>query len=228
VVAIAWLGGAAFVAALAYLAYFYAVVLAAPAPDSAGASRAIAVDVLLFATFAAHHSLFARPRVKGWVTRHLPAGAERLLYVWIASALTVAMCALWQPLPGEFYRVTGWSRAAFWTVQGAGLLLAARAARVIDVWELAGIRQLSGPDRNAPLKAVGPFRYVRHPIYVGWMLMVFAAPLMTANRLLFAIVSSVYLILAIPWEERSLVAAHGDRYREYQQRVRWRVLPGVW
>ena len=69
---------------------------------------------------------------------------------------------------------------------------------------------------------------VRHPLYLGWMLVVFGAPLMTANRLLFATISSGYLILAIPWEESSLVEGHGDRYRHYQRAVRWRVLPGVW
>ena len=74
----------------------------------------------------------------------------------------------------------------------------------------------------------GPFGIVRHPIYLGWILMVFGAPTMTTDRLVFAVISSLYLVLAIPWEERSLVAVFGDRYRTYQDTVRWRILPWVW
>jgi len=69
---------------------------------------------------------------------------------------------------------------------------------------------------------------VRHPIYLGWMLVVFGAPTMTTNRMLFAAVSSCYLLVAIPWEERSLVAEFGEAYRAYRRQVRWRILPGVW
>jgi protein-S-isoprenylcysteine O-methyltransferase Ste14 len=94
--------------------------------------------------------------------------------------------------------------------------------------ELAGIAQATGRQSTGTIQIVGPFRVVRHPIYLGWMLMVLLTPLMTANRLLFAVVSSAYLILAIPWEEKSLVEGHGDPYREYQRTVRWRVLPGIW
>ena len=227
-VAFAWLGGVAFVAALAYLAYFYAVVLAVPAPAGIGIARAMVIDVVLFVAFATHHSLLARARAKRWVTRIVPARAERTLYVWVASVLTIAMCALWQPLPGWYYETDGWSRALLWALQAAGLLLVVAAARAIDVWDLAGIRQVSAHANGSAIRAVGPFRDLRHPIYLGWMMLVFAAPAMNANRLLFAAVSSAYLILAIPWEEKSLVAVHGDRYRDYQRMVRWRILPGVW
>jgi hypothetical protein len=225
---IAWLGGAAFVGSLGCLAYFYAVTLAVPAPPDEPTLGNVAVDLLLFLVFAAHHSVFARPAAKRWVRHAVPAGAERSLYVWIASLLAVAMCVLWKPIPGVVYDARGSWRFAFWSLQALGLVVIARAARVIDPLELAGIRQASGSADADALKVVGPFRLVRHPIYLGWMLLVFAAPLMTANRLCFAVISSVYLILAIPWEETSLVAAHGDRYREYQRMVRWRVLPGVW
>jgi protein-S-isoprenylcysteine O-methyltransferase Ste14 len=100
--------------------------------------------------------------------------------------------------------------------------------RALRVLELAGVDQASGRIGGSALKVIGPFRWVRHPIYLGWILMVFGTPTMTANRALFAVISTLYLILAIPWEERSLVADHGDRYRDYQRQVRWRLLPGVW
>jgi protein-S-isoprenylcysteine O-methyltransferase Ste14 len=124
--------------------------------------------------------------------------------------------------------IEGWWRVAFWGTQVAGAVLIVRAARAISALELAGVHQAAGRADSGPLSIVGPFRIVRHPIYLGWMLMVFGTPALTANRLLFAVISSLYLILAIPWEEKSLVAAHGDQYRAYQQTVRWRVIPGVW
>ena len=82
--------------------------------------------------------------------------------------------------------------------------------------------------RDVAFKVAGPFGLVRHPIYLGWILIVFGAPLMTMSRLLFAVISSAYLVLAIPWEEASLVEAFGERYRAYQRQVRWRLVPGVW
>jgi protein-S-isoprenylcysteine O-methyltransferase Ste14 len=225
---IAWLGGAAFAGSLGCLAYLYAVTLAVPAGPDEPTVRNLAVNLMLFSLFAAHHSIFARPAAKRWMARAFPARAERSLYVWLASLLAVAMCVLWKPIPGVVYEARGGWRFAFWSLQALGLVVIARAASVIDPLELAGIRQASGSTDRGDLKVVGPFRLVRHPIYLGWMLLVFAAPLMTANRLCFAVISSSYLILAIPWEETSLAAAHGDRYREYQRMVRWRVLPGVW
>ena len=77
-------------------------------------------------------------------------------------------------------------------------------------------------------RVVGPYHWVRHPIYLGWLLIVFGVPHMTATRLTFAVISSVYLVVAIPFEERSLVEIFGDEYRRYQQVVRWRLIPGVW
>jgi protein-S-isoprenylcysteine O-methyltransferase Ste14 len=122
----------------------------------------------------------------------------------------------------------GWWQLPFWVMQALGAGIIVGAARVMDPLELSGIRQAAGQAATGSLKIVGPFRIVRHPIYFGWMLLVFGTPTMTANRLLFAVISSLYLILAIPWEESSLVEGHGDRYRDYQRLVRWRVIPGIW
>jgi protein-S-isoprenylcysteine O-methyltransferase Ste14 len=225
---VAWLGGALFVGSLSYLAYFYLVTLASPSGD---ASRAVTngfVDAALFSAFALHHSLLARTRLKRLVVRFIPPQAERSAYVWVASLLAIAMCILWRPVPGIVYQVNGWWRLPFWALQIAGVIMTLHAARVIHPLELAGIAQVTGRTATGSIQIVGPFRIVRHPIYLAWILMVFMTPLMTANRLLFAAVSSAYLILAIPWEERSLVEGHGDPYREYQTMVRWRVLPGIW
>ena len=225
---VAWLGGALFVGSLGYLGYFYLVTLASSSGEASRATANALIDIGLFSVFALHHSLLARPGIKRRVVRVIPPEVERSAYVWVASLLAIAMCVLWRPLPGVVYRVDGWWRVPFWTLQAIGAVMTVHAARVINPLELAGIEQASGRRSNGSIQIVGPFRIVRHPIYLGWMLMVFLAPLMTVNRLLFAVISSAYLILAIPWEERSLVAGHGDPYREYQRAVRWRLIPGIW
>lgn len=224
----AWAGGAVFVASLGYLIYFYAIVLASPAGDVTRAGRNATQNLALFTAFALHHSVLARSGAKARVNRLVPPRYERSLYVWVASLLLIGVCLLWQPLPGVAYAVGNWWRLPFWALQMCGALLTTRAAGAIDPLELAGIRQTTGPASNDNLKIRGPFLVVRHPIYLGWMMMVFLTPTMTINRLLFATISSAYLVLAIPWEEKSLVAAHGLRYQEYQQAVRWRVIPGIW
>lgn len=226
--AIAWLGGVLFAGSQGYTVYFYLVVLAEPAPAGSSFLPAALVNLGLFSAFALHHSLLARAGAKRALTAALPARIERSLYVWIASLLWLSVCLWWRPVAGTVYAAEGLLRWALYGAQLVGVWLTIRGAGVIDSLELAGIRQASGEIVTTDFKVAGPFRFVRHPIYLGWLLMVFGAPLMTMNRLLFAVVSSTYLILAIPWEERSLVASFGDRYRSYQQQVRWRLLPGIW
>ena len=226
----AWLGGGLFVASLGYTLYFYVVILArTDGTADTNPARAIAINVALFGVFALHHSLLARTGAKRWVTRLIPEQLERSAYVWIASLLLLAVCLLWQPVPGLTYAMDDPWRWGFYAAQLFGYLLTSRAAAILDGLELAGIRQVQGRERPpSDFRADGPFGYVRHPIYLGWILLVFGTPTMTMNRLLFAVISSLYLILAIPWEERSLIATSGDRYRAYQQRVRWRLVPGIW
>ena len=215
-------------ASLAYLAYFYAVVLGQAVSGADGSTaRNVAINAAWFAFFALHHSLFARDRIKARLERVMPPELIRSLYVWVASGLLVCVCVFWRPIPGHLFRVTGVAQWLLHALQVAGLLLVIGAARALGPQALAGIRQATS-DRRDTVKAVGPFRVIRHPIYLGWMLMVWAVPNMTANRLLFAAISSAYLLLAIPWEERSLIAAHGEEYRVYQRTVRWRIIPGVW
>jgi protein-S-isoprenylcysteine O-methyltransferase Ste14 len=228
-VALAWLGGALFVLSLSGCLYFYAVVLGTPTVSSPSSlAAAIAVNVALFSAFALHHSLLARTKMKRVITGVVPAELERSAYVWVASLLLLAVCWLWQPLPGVVYDVPAPWRWLCYIVQVAGVALTWRGAAVVDVLELAGIRQARHETRPLEFRIVGPFRLVRHPIYLGWILMVFGAPSMTMGRLVFACVSSTYLLLAIPWEERSLIDTFGDRYRAYQAAVPWRIVPGFW
>lgn len=218
-----WAGGGLFVVALAYCGWSELVAWGRTGaqPFAAGAA---AFDLLLFLAFAGHHSLLARDPVKRRLAALIPADLLRATYVWTASILLIVTCALWLPIGGLVYAMPSTVAWMGDLVQFAGLLLTARAMSVLDGLELAGIREAA----TITIDSRGPYRWVRHPIYSGWLLMVFGPPHMTGDRLVFALASTAYLVAAIPWEERSLARAAGDQYRRYCERVRWRVIPGIY
>ena len=258
--AAAWLGATLFFISLTYFAYFHLIVLGHRGDVAADrVPAAIATNVALFSAFALHHSVFARSGIKAALARVLPPAFERSAYVWIASLLFLAVCLLWQPLPGVAWEAAGLLRMLLYGVQLAGLVFTLQSASRLDIWDLSGVRQVRAargaasrcsprngppvadsapmaiappvaatPAATAPLEVRGPYRWLRHPIYLGWVLLVFGAPDMTAGRLLFAVVSTAYLVVAIPIEERSLVHEFGQSYRDYQRQVRWRIVPGIW
>ena len=227
--AFVWIGAIVFVVSLVSFLVVYELRLRVPAAaDGGSVVPAVLFNIALFTIFALHHSVMARSGAKAWITRIVPHDLERSVYVWIASLLFLAVCWLWQPLPGVAWTAPyGAVLAVLWIVQAIGVALTIRAAGMIGVLELAGVRQ-ANHQRPVEFKATGPFGLVRHPIYLGWILIVFASTPMTASKLLFAVVSSAYLFAAIPWEEASLVEAFGDKYRSYQSQVKSRILPGLW
>ena len=185
----------------------------------------VAVDAALITIFALHHSLFARERVKEWLARRVPAAPLRSTYVWVASLLLMLVCQLWRRIGGELYAVTGFMAFALAAVQLAGLGITARAVAWIDPLELAGIRPAA---QAQGLQVSGPYLWVRHPLYLGWLLMVFGAAHMTGDRLAFAAITTSYLIVAIPWEERSLRRSFGAEYARYMRHVKWRMIPFIY
>jgi protein-S-isoprenylcysteine O-methyltransferase Ste14 len=225
---LSWTGAALFLAALLHFVWRYF-----GAFDASGGSLdpvwAALLDVALFSAFALHHSLFARSGLKRWLGQRLSPAGERVLYVWIASVLFIAVCAWWKPVGG-----TAWAWSGGWAwiaralvVSGVGLTL--YAAAVLDVFELAGVRPLLSPrTRPDTLRDDGAYGIVRHPIYLGWILIVWPVPVMTWTRLVFAAVSTAYLVIAIPFEERGLRAHFGDAYAAYAKKVRFRMLPFVY
>ena len=219
-----------FVASLAYFGISYLTSFGAIGAAGDGPA-AISFDVTLFTLFALHHSVFARLRVRQWIAQAVAPELERSVYVWIASLLFVAVCALWRPIPGIAWKAAPPGVWALWALQAAGLLLTLRSAVILDIRELTGIATpATEPAGNAGMefKTTGPYGWVRHPIYSGWFLFVWSASPMTMTRLVFAAVSCVYLLVAIPFEERTMRAAAGDAYDRYAAQVRWRLLPGVY
>ena len=227
-VVVAWGGAAAFAASLTLFLYAYLVRFGDVVAET-GIRRPVGTDILLFSVFALHHSLFARTPLKRWMQRIAPAELERSLYTWIASALFAAVCWWWMAVPGDFYTLTGAWRWAALLVQALGFVLTFLGARALDVLDLAGVRSIQSA-RSVPIPLVtsGAFAIVRHPLYLGWALFTFGAPHMTPTRALFAAVSTAYLMLAIPWEERGLHRTFGAQYEVYRVKTRWRMLPGVY
>jgi protein-S-isoprenylcysteine O-methyltransferase Ste14 len=226
----AWAGAALFSTSLAYFLFTYAFTFSETTTGALTAG-ALVTNIALFTVFALHHSVFARDRVRAWVSRRVPAALERSTYVWIASLMLIAVCAFWQPIPGRAWQVSGAAAWLFPAAQLAGVWLSLRSAAIIDVWDLAGVRQVLGRPEGRPqieFKTDGPYGWVRHPIYLGWFLIVFSVATMTMTRLLFAVISSVYILVAIPFEERSLRRASGGTYHTYMKQVRWKLIPGLY
>jgi methanethiol S-methyltransferase len=230
-------GGLVFAASLVYFGVTYTRDFDGSQPWSWAAGwRPLAFDVALFTLFAVHHSIFARSSVKGWMKRAIRPELERSVYTWVASLLFLAVCAAWRPVPGVLWRVSSPWLTILRGAQIVSTIFVLLAARRLDPLALAGVAQLfdrgtSRPtlERPAPdpLVETGAYGFVRHPIYFGWFVVVWCAPVMNGTRLVFAAVSCLYLLLAVPFEERDLRRTFGPAYERYAARVRWRVLPGL-
>jgi len=222
-------GGLVFAGSLLYFTWQYAFAFDAPA---AGESWGLptTINLLLFSAFAMHHSLFARSGFKDALTRVVPAALERTSYVWIASVMFIAVCALWQPVPGVVWRIEGAGGAVLRIIQLAAVVFTLAAARHLDILDLSGIRAALRLPSSRPMKLDehGPYGLVRHPIYLGWIFMVWPAPFMNGTRLAFAAISTIYLIVAIPFEERDLNRTFGEAYEHYADRVRHKILPWIY
>jgi protein-S-isoprenylcysteine O-methyltransferase Ste14 len=221
--AFVWLGGALFVGSLAYCIWWYLFALSLVPARLSGS--ALGTDLLLVGVFALHHSVLARESVKARLSRFVPEPLIRSVYVWTASVLLILVCAWWAPIGGELYDGRGWRRFVHAAVQLYGIWLIVQSVRGIDPLELAGIRREAA---RGPLQIRGPYALVRHPLYFGWVLAVFGAAHMTGDRLAFAAITTLYLVIAIRWEERSLVRSFGEDYRRYTRQVRWRIVPFIY
>ncbi|HEY4371854.1 MAG TPA: isoprenylcysteine carboxylmethyltransferase family protein [Burkholderiales bacterium] len=194
-----------------------------PAGDLA---TALVTDVLLLAVFALQHSVMARRGFKAWWTRIVPAHLERATYVLAATLALALLLWQWRPLalPAVWEVQSPAAKAVLWTLfcLGWGVLLL--ATFLINHFELFGLRQawtfargaqLPPPVFHTPLL----YRYVRHPIYLGFLIAFWAAPAMTASHLLFAAGATGYILLGIWFEERDLIREFGEEYRRYRRQV---------
>ena len=194
-------------------------------PREGSFGGALAVDVALLLLFAVQHSGMARRGFKNFLTRFIPAAAERSTYVLFASVALIVMFAFWRPLGGTVWDVQQpVAVAALYALSVFGWLLVLIATFLINHFDLFGLRQVclylvSTEYRAIDFRTPGPYRLIRHPLYAGFLFAFWATPTMTMTHLLFAVATTGYILIAIQLEERDLVANLGDVYRVYRRRV---------
>jgi len=188
-------------------------------------AEALMVNLLLMSLFAVQHSVMARKQFKQWWMRYVPQSVERSTYVLFSSLALVLLFWQWRPMPGVIWHVTNPQVAmAITALSLIGWLLVLVSTFLINHFELFGLHQiannLAGRAMPAPrFKTPALYKFVRHPIYLGFIIAFWAAPTMTVGHLLFAAVTTAYIFVGIFLEERDLVELFGDDYRRYKERV---------
>jgi methanethiol S-methyltransferase len=187
-------------------------------------TQAFVIDVSLLALFALQHSGMARPAFKRWLTHWLPQAAERSTYVLLSSLALMAIFLFWQPIGGVIWNVqSDFIRAGLYVLFAAGWLTVLITTFLINHFDLFGLRQIwlyyhGIPYTYLSFRTPGPYRYVRHPLYVGWLMAFWFTPTMTSSHLVFALGTTAYILIAIIWEERDLLDAHPE-YGAYREKV---------
>ncbi len=194
-----------------------------PTPLDAPASfsvLALLANIGLVVMFGLQHSIMARPAFKAKWTKIIPPAAERSTYILASSIAMFAMMWFWQPLGVDIWRLDGAAAVALYALFGVGWVILVSSTFFLNHFDLFGLRQawlnLRGmPYTHVPFATPGYYRWVRHPIYVGWLVAIWATPTMTISHLVFALATTVYILAAIPMEERDLEAMLPE-YKDYK------------
>ncbi len=194
-------------------------------PQTGSLLGALAIDAALLGLFAVQHSLMARPWFKERWTRIVPAVLERSTYVLFSSLALTLLFAQWRPLGGVVWSVESpLARGVLWALFAFGWGLVLVATFLINHFDLFGLRQVwlqlvGRPYTRLTFGTPGPYRLIRHPLYLGWFFAFWVTPTMTVTHLFFAVMTTAYILIAIRFEEHDLVAEHGASYEDYRRRV---------
>ena len=186
---------------------------------------AFLINAGLLTLFAVQHSVMARPRFKEWWTRMVPKPLERSTYVLFSSVALIFLFWQWQPLGGVVWSVEDpIGRIILRVLFAFGWALVLLSTFLINHFDLFGLRQvwlylIGRPYTALRFGTPGPYRLVRHPLYVGWLFAFWSTPTMTFAHLLFSVATTAYILVAIQLEERDLIREHGDSYESYRRSV---------
>lgn len=222
---------ATFLYAIAFVGGF-AVPTRLDGPLRGSFPEALAIDCGLLTIFAVQHSVMARKWFKERWTQIIPWTIERSTYVLCASLALIVLFWQWQPLGIQIWSVDNTAvRLLLWTLCAGGWATVLAMTFFINHFDLFGLRQVWLPLMGRPYTRVAfrtpaPYRIVRHPLYFGFLTAFWMTPDMTAAHLVFALATTAYIVLAIQFEEKDLVAEHGPAYEEYRQSVPM-LLPGL-
>lgn len=186
---------------------------------------AIVVNAGLLGAFALQHTVMARPAFKRWLTRFVPAPIERSTFVLAASLVLIAVVWLWRPMPETVWSVdVGWLRVVLWGIYLLGWLTVVGSTFMINHFDLFGLSQVVADARSRehvppPFRLTMLYRFVRHPIMVGFLIAFWATPDMSQGRLLFAVLGTAYILVGVRFEEHDLRQDIGDAYVRYEQEV---------
>jgi methanethiol S-methyltransferase len=187
-------------------------------------SEAIVVDLLLLGMFAIQHSIMARPAYKQWWAKIFPVACQRSTYVLLTSLILLLLFWQWRPIPIPVWQADGIAAWLLIGIHWLGWSIVLASTFMIDHFDLSGLRQaflalrgaeIPGQSFRTPLL----YKIVRHPLMLGFLLAFWAAPEMTAGHLLFAIMTTAYILVGLQFEERDLIAQFGATYQQYRRRV---------
>jgi protein-S-isoprenylcysteine O-methyltransferase Ste14 len=232
-------GGVSYAAFLVTFLYAMAFVAGVGVPkhidNGVGAPllSALAIDIALLSLFAVQHSGMARPAFKRWWTRFVPQPIERSTFVLVSSGVLLLLFWQWRPLPQVVWQVShGLPEWSLLAISLLGWLMVLTSSFTINHFELFGLRQVwmfvrRREIKDEPFVLRAMYRIVRHPLMLGFLIAFWSTPVMTLGHLLFSSVVTGYIFVAVKFlEERDLVAAHGEAYREYQRKVPM-LVPGI-
>jgi len=193
--------------------------------------EAVVVNLLLMSLFAIQHTVMARPGFKRSLARFIPTACERSTYVLLSSLILLLLFWQWRPIPAPVWQTSGIAAWVLTSIHWLGWLIAFASTHMIDHFDLFGLRQAFAALRGAEMpdqsfRTPLLYKIVRHPIMLGFLLAFWATPVMTEGHLLFALANTAYILVALQFEERDLIAVFGVTYRDYRRRVPM-LVPGL-